>query len=335
MAFFCTVHLQFFYFSSRNNIHRRRENSMSEPTIEQHWANAIRDYVIYLRLERTLSEASIEAYTHDVSLLHRFALSTLRKRPTELEQADIEELIFEIGRDEFLGPRSQTRVISGIRSFFRYLLLEELIQRDPTELITAPQLPQHLPTVLSTEEVDAMEACIEMESKSGVRDLAIIETLFSCGMRVSELTELELANIYWDDQVVRVFGKGKKERFVPVGEKALHDIGNYLTARKEWKIQKGYEQTVFLNLAGTRFSRISVFKLVKELALRAGIYKPISPHTLRHSFATALVMGGADLRVVQAMLGHASIVTTEIYTHLSREHLRKTLEECHPRGKFL
>lgn len=308
---------------------------MQSSTLEQHWESAIRDFVIYLRLERTLSEASVEAYTHDVNLLRRFAISELNKRPAELEQTDIEELIFDIGRDEYLGPRSQTRVISGIRSFFRYLLLEEVILRDPTELITAPQLPQHLPTVLTTEEVDNMEGCIDMESKAGVRDLAIIETLFSCGLRVSELTELELSHIYWDDQVVRIFGKGQKERFVPIGEKALHDIENYLSVRKEWKVQKGYEHTVFLNLTGTRFSRISVFKLIKELAARAGIHKTISPHTLRHSFATALVIGGADLRVVQAMLGHASIITTEIYTHLSREHLRKTLEECHPRGKFI
>ena len=205
---------------------------MQSSTLEQHWESAIRDFVIYLRLERTLSEASVEAYTHDVNLLRRFATSELNKRPTELEQTDIEELIFDIGRDEYLGPRSQTRVISGIRSFFRYLLLEEVILRDPTELISAPQLPQHLPTVLTTEEVDDMEACIDIESKAGVRDLAIIETLFSCGLRVSELTELELSHIYWDDQVVRVFGKGQKERFVPIGEKALRDIENYLSARK-------------------------------------------------------------------------------------------------------
>lgn len=307
---------------------------MRELTTEEHWENALHDYVIYLRLERTLTEASIEAYTHDVNLLHSFSLTTLKKRPTELEQADIEELIFEIGRDEYLGARSQKRVISGIRSFFRYLLLEELITRDPTELISSPQLEKHLPTILSTEEIDSMEAAIDSENKAATRDLAIIEILFSCGLRVSELTELELSHIHWDEQVVRVFGKGQKERFVPVGEKALHDLENYLVTRSRWQIKREYEQTVFLNLRGTRLSRISVFKIVKELAVRAGIHKTISPHTLRHSFATALVLGGADLRVVQAMLGHTSIITTEIYTHLSREHLRKTLEECHPRGRF-
>ena len=307
---------------------------MHELTTEEHWENALHDYVIYLRLERTLSEASIEAYIHDVNLLRSFSIDTLKKRPTELEQADIEELIFEIGRDEYLGARSQKRVISGIRSFFRYLLLEELITRDPTELITAPQLEKHLPTVLSIEEVDAMETAIDLESKAGLRDLAIVETLFSCGLRVSELTALELSHIHWDDQVVRVFGKGQKERFVPIGEKALHDLENYLAVRSTWRIKKECEQTLFLNLRGTGVSRISVFKIVKKLAEEAEIHKVISPHTLRHSFATALVLGGADLRVVQAMLGHTSIITTEIYTHLSREHLRKTLEDCHPRGRF-
>lgn len=307
---------------------------MDAPTPAQRWENAIHDFVIYLRLERTLAEASIAAYEHDVNLLKQFSVDELNKPPTELEQSDIEALITAIGEDEYLGPRSQARVISGLRSFFRYLLLEELISHDPTELISNPQLPRHLPTVLSPSEIDAMEASIDLETKTGLRDLAIIEILFSCGLRVSELTELELSNIYWNDEVVRVFGKGKKERFVPIGEKALQDLENYIRERKNWRIKKGSEQTIFLNLRGTRFSRISVFKLVKYLAVEAGIQKTISPHTLRHSFATAMVLGGADLRIVQAMLGHTSIITTEIYTHLSREHLRKTLEECHPRGKF-
>ncbi len=302
--------------------------------LEIAWEGAIREYIHYLRLERALSEASIQAYEHDVNLLARFALTQLEKKPTAIDQHDIELLIFEIGRDEYLGARSQNRVLSGLRSFFRYLLLEELITRDPTELIASPQLPKNLPTVLSTEEVDAMEAAIDLESKSGLRDLAIIELLFSCGLRVSELTNLKINNIFWDDHVVRVLGKGQKERFVPIGAKALNDLKNYLVVRNTWDVNKEYENVIFLNLRGAQLSRISVFKLVKSLAQTVGLSKNISPHTLRHSFATALVIGGADLRIVQEMLGHASIVTTELYTHLSREHLRKTIEECHPRGKY-
>ena len=299
---------------------------------EETWRAVIDEYMLYLQLERAFTKATLYAYEHDVTILCRYALDTLQKSPYEIEQVDIESLLFEIGRDEYLGMNSQARLLAGIRSFFRYLVLEERIPKDPSELIPSPRMPRVLPTVLSAEEVDAMEAQINPDSVSAERDLAIIETLYSCGLRVSELTELTFSNLLLDEGLLRVYGKGQKERFVPIAEKARVGLEEYIVARRRIEVAKGYESTLFLNLRGTRFSRISVFKLVKRLAAEAGIVKEISPHTLRHSFATALVLGGADLRVVQAMMGHASIVTTEVYTHLSRAHLRETIEQFHPRG---
>lgn len=301
--------------------------------IAKAWENAIDSYQIYIRLERALSEASIEAYTHDIKLLERFAVGELQKSPTEIEQADIETLLYQIGTDDFLGPRSQMRVMSGIRSFFRYLLIEGLIEVDPAEFIVTQQLPRNLPTVLSTEEINAMESCIDIQEVAGKRNLAIVEMLFSCGLRVSELVDLQLSHVLWEDGVLRVVGKGEKERFVPIGTKALENLKEYLAARNQIKINPSAETYIYLNMRGQKLSRISVFLLIKRLAAEAGIPKVVSPHTLRHSFATSLVLGGADLRIVQAMLGHASIVTTEIYTHLTHEHLRETIEKYHPRGK--
>lgn len=306
---------------------------LSGDRIAKAWENAIDSYQIYIRLERALSEASIEAYTHDIKLLERFAVGELQKSPTEIEQADIETLLYQIGTDAFLGPRSQMRVMSGIRSFFRYLLIEGLIEVDPSEFIVTQPLPRNLPTVLSTEEINAMERCIDIQEVSGKRNLAIVEMLFSCGLRVSELVALQLSHVLWEDEVLRVVGKGEKERFVPIGTKALENLKEYLAARNQIKINPSAEAYIYLNMRGQKLSRISVFLLIKRLAAEAGIPKVVSPHTLRHSFATSLVLGGADLRIVQAMLGHASIVTTEIYTHLTHEHLRETIEKYHPRGK--
>ncbi len=310
------------------------EETTTAAQLEEVWRAVLDEYMIYLQLERGFTKATLYAYEHDVRILSRYAIDTLQKSPYAIVQVDIESLLFEIGRDEYLGVNSQARLLAGMRSFFRYLVLENRIAGDPSELISSSRLPRILPTVLTAEEVDAMEAQINPDSPSAERDLAIIEILYSCGLRVSELSELKFQNLLLDEGLLRVYGKGQKERFVPMADKAINCLEAYIGARRRIEVAKGYESTLFLNLRGTRFSRISVFKLVKRLAAEAGIVKEISPHTLRHSFATALVLGGADLRVVQAMMGHASIVTTEFYTHLSRTHLRETIEQFHPRGQM-
>lgn len=299
---------------------------------EREWQSLLEGYLIYLRLERAFTPQTLLAYEHDVTILMRYAVDKLQKLPQQIVQSDIEELIFEIGKDGNLGLNSQARLMAGIHSFFRYLLLSERIKEDPSELLSVPHAPRVLPTVLSLEEVDAMEAAIDPESAFAERDRALIEILYSCGLRVSELVNLTFSDILHDDKLLRIFGKGNKERLVPIADKALQDLEAYLAVRQRIEVRKGFEKLIFLNVRGTRLSRIFVFKLVKRLAAEAGILKEVSPHTLRHSFATALVLGGADLRVVQAMLGHASIATTEVYTHLSYEHLRETIENHHPRG---
>ena len=302
-------------------------------SLESTWADTLADFLTHLRLEKGLLPNSIEAYEHDTRLLCDFAVERLQKVPSALDSIDIQDLMLHIGRDKSLGPRSQARVLSGLRAFFRFLLVEQKITIDPTENLAPPKLGQHLPQVLTVEEVNAMEASIDLSEPLGHRNLAIIETLFSCGLRVSELCGLQLSHIYPDEQFIRVVGKGNKERLIPISEKALRDIGNYLPTRNQLPVQRECSDTVFLNRRGGQIGRIMVFNIIKEAAAKAGITKNVSPHTLRHSFATALVLGGADLRVVQAMLGHESIVTTEIYTHLSREHLRRAVLQYHPRGQ--
>lgn len=301
--------------------------------LEREWQRTLRDFEVYLRLEKKMSENSVEAYRHDVGLLSDYALAMARpKLPGEMEQRDIESLLRALGEDDVLGPRSQARWLSGVRQFYLYLLLNNEIEEDPTSMIDSPRQGQHLPEVLSLDEVNAMEAAIDLSTPLGHRNLAIIETLFSCGLRVSELCELCLSQIYGQEGFIRVIGKGNRERLVPIGDKALGDIENYMAQRRSWAIDEAHADVLFLNRRGQPITRVMVFYIVKDLALKAGIRKNVSPHTLRHSFATELVRGGADLRVVQAMLGHESIVTTEIYTHLSKEHLRETLLRYHPRG---
>lgn len=298
------------------------------------WQDAIEDFESYIQLERGLSANTLLAYRHDVALLHDFALSLGRLQPESVTQRDIEDLLITLGRDRTIGPRSQGRILAGIRRFFHFLLVEKRIQQNPTELIQSPKLPSHLPQVLSPEEVDALEAAIDLSQPAGHRDLAIIEVLYSCGLRVSELVGLRISCLFAEKGVVRIIGKGNKERIVPISSRALSDVARHMEVRQHQRIQPGHEDYLFLNLRGTRLSRITVFTLIKRYAEAAGIRKNISPHTLRHSFATALVSGGADLRIVQAMLGHESIVTTELYTHLTQEHLRESVLQFHPRGNL-
>lgn len=295
------------------------------------WEPYKKGFKAWLQLEKSLSDHSVEAYLRDLDKLTQFLqLESKMVAPGELELKDLQLFIKWIAG---LGmtPTSQARIISGIRSFYKYCLTEQLTRKDPTLLLEAPKLKRALPDVLSFEEIEQMIAQIDLSKPEGGRNKAILETLYSCGLRVSELVSLKISQLFLDVGFIRVIGKGDKERLVPIGKSATHYIKVYL---KDIRIhiapKQGHEDTVFLNSRGTGLSRVMVFLIIKELVRKAGIKKSISPHSLRHSFATHLVEGGADLRAVQEMLGHASITTTEIYTHLDREFLRKTLENYHP-----
>jgi integrase/recombinase XerD len=285
----------------------------------------------YLQLELSLSPNSISAYLSDVQKLDVYATElgvSIAKLSFKQLLAFI-KWINELG----LAERTQARIVSGIKSFYGYLMLEKLINHDPSELLETPKLSRKLPEVLDTIEIDNIISAIDLSKSSGQRDRAILELLFSSGLRVSELTGLKINDILFEDDLVIVTGKGNKQRIVPVGKTAMHHIGLYLNHyRKPQKEKRGNEATLFLNLRGTSLSRVYVFKKIKELAVAANITKNISPHTFRHSFATALVEAGADLRAVQQMLGHKSITTTEIYTHLDRTYLKDVIQEFHPRS---
>ncbi|MCB0481400.1 MAG: site-specific tyrosine recombinase XerD [Flavobacteriales bacterium] len=288
----------------------------------------------YLKLERSLSNNSINAYLSDVEKIYQYL--EIAGKSGDVLKMDLKTLReFLKWLNEFsITSTTQARIISGIKSFYKYLLLEDLIKSDPTELLESPKIGRKLPVTLALTEIDQMIACINLSLASGARDKAIIETLYSCGLRVSELTELRLSNIFVDEQFVRVIGKGNKERLVPIGSSALKYISIYVNeVRNHLTIKKGDEDIVFLNARGGKMSRVWVFNIVKDLVEKAGIDKNVSPHTFRHSFATHLVEGGADLRAVQEMLGHESITTTEIYTHLDREYLRETILSFHPRTR--
>lgn len=294
----------------------------------------IRSYTTYLKLEKSLSANSIEAYENDIIKLFSYAnMQTIKKSVQEFQLSDLQEFIkwlAELG----MSARSQARIISGIKSFYRFLMLEKIIETDPTDLLELPKLGQKLPETLDFDEIEKMLAQIDRSKPEGERNKAMIETLYSCGLRVSELVELRISNLYFKDYFIRVIGKGDKERLVPIGEQAIKQIELYLDqVRIHLNIQKGFEDYVFLNRRGKNLTRNMVFLIVKDLAERAGIHKNISPHTFRHSFATHLVEGGADLRAVQEMLGHESIITTEIYTHLDRNYLKAEILEHHPRYK--
>lgn len=295
------------------------------------WCDELDDFQSYLKLERGLTNNSVKAYLTDIEKLICFLNSGDQEVSPENVTPDLfREFIVWLGV-QGVSPRTQGRILSGVRSFYKNLLLSEKIEIDPTEAVQAPKIGRKLPTVLSVEEINAMEATFDLAKAEGVRNLAIIETLYSCGLRVSELTELKISNLHFDEGYIAVFGKGQKERLVPVGSKAKKDIGEYMSEfRNAASAAIGHEDYVFLSRLGRKLSRIMVFNIVKDAALAAGITKTISPHTLRHSFATHLVDGGADLRAVQEMLGHESIMTTEIYTHLDHEYLKTTLVDHHP-----
>ena len=292
--------------------------------------NIIIKYKQYLKLEKSLSANTVEAYLTDLDKLFAFLeLENIHFTDVTLENLET----FSAGlRDIGIHPRSQARILSGIRSFFRFLLLEDYIQQDPSELLESPQIGKHLPDVLTVEEIDTLIGSIDRSTREGQRNRAILETLYSCGLRVSELCNLKLSELYFDEGFIKVEGKGSKQRLVPISPRAIKEIKYWLLDRNVGKIKKGFEDYVFLARWGNSISRIMVFHLIKELAEKAGITKNISPHTFRHSFATHLLEGGANLRAIQCMLGHESIATTEIYTHIDRNMLRSEIIEHHPRN---
>lgn len=295
------------------------------------WEAYKRGFKAYLQLERSLSDNSVEAYLADMDKLTAYLQEVgISKSPEQIELTDLQgfiKWIAELG----MTQTSQARIISGIRAFYKYALLEDIVKTDPTLLLEAPKLKRSLPDVLSFDEIELILSQIDMSTAEGGRNKAILETMYSCGLRVSEVVNLKLSQLYLDIGFVRVVGKGNKERLVPVGSSAIKYINLYKShIRNQLVIQTGEEDILFLNRRGKRLSRVMIFLIIKDLVKKAGITKTISPHTFRHSFATHLVEGGADLRAVQEMLGHESITTTEIYTHLDREYLRKTLEQYHP-----
>ena len=289
-----------------------------------------RRYERYLKLQRNMSGNTLDAYRRDLRKLLHY-LEQERKDVREVTLDDLEHFSATL-HDIGIGPRSQCRILSGVRSFFRFLQLDGYREDDPTELLESPQIGDHLPEVLSTQEVDQLEASIDLSKWEGHRNRAIIEALFSCGLRVSELVNLKLSDLYIDEEFVRVLGKGSKERLVPISKKAIRELTYWFDDRKQMKIKPGEEDYVFLNRRGAHLTRVMILIMIKQQAKEAGIQKTISPHTLRHSFATALLEGGADLRVIQALLGHESIGTTEIYTHIDTSTLRREILEHHPRN---
>ena len=287
-------------------------------------------YRRYLKLEKGYSANTLDAYMRDVDKLFRY-LAVEQVDVLDVKLEDLEHFAAFIS-DLGIGPRSLARILSGVRQFYRFLVIDGYLEVDPTELLESPKQPDHLPEVLSTAEVDLLEQAIDLSKWEGHRNRAIIEVLFSCGLRVSELTNLKLSNLYIEEQYIRVMGKGAKERLVPISPRALDELNYWFADRNVMKIKPGEEDYVFLNRRGHHLTRTMILIMIKRYALDAGIQKTISPHTLRHSFATSLLEGGADLRAIQAMLGHESIGTTEIYTHIDTSTLRQEILEHHPRN---
>lgn len=287
-------------------------------------------YRRYLKLEKGYSVNTLDAYMRDLDKLVRY-LAAEQVHVTEVKLEQLEHFAASIS-DLGIGPRSLARILSGVRQFYRFLVLDGYMEDDPTELLESPKQPNHLPEVLSTAEVDLLEQAIDLSKWEGYRNRAIIEVLFSCGLRVSELINLKLSNLYVDEQFIRVMGKGSKERLVPISPRALEELNYWFSMRNEMSIKPGEEDYVFLNRRGHHLTRTMILIMIKRYGAEAGIKKTISPHTLRHSFATSLLEGGADLRAIQAMLGHESIGTTEIYTHIDTSTLRQEILEHHPRN---
>jgi len=295
------------------------------------WKNAITDYQHYLRIERGLSENSIMNYMMDVQKLHSFLeKNTIITTPLKIEKEIIQKFIYEIAKE--INSRSQARIISGLKSFFNYLIFEDYRKDNPLELIEAPKVGRKLPDTLSLEDIDAIINQIDLSTPEGERNRSIIETLYGCGLRVSELINLKLSDLYFDEGFIKVTGKGDKQRLVPISNLTKKYINLYKShIRIDVSIQKGHEDILYLNRRGKKLTRAMVFTIVKKLVEKVGLEKKVSPHTFRHSFATHLLENGADLRAIQQMLGHESITTTEVYMHVDRSHLKKVIENYHPR----
>lgn len=299
------------------------------------WTSITKGFKAYLQLERSLSENSVDAYLRDIKKLEEFCLlKKILVQPEKLNQHQLEEFlnfVSELG----LSARTQARILSGLKAFYKYLVVDDIITDDPTELLEAPKIGRKLPDVLSVEEINVLINTIDLSKAEGERNKAILETMYSCGLRVSELVDLKLSNLMLNEGFIHVIGKGSKERIIPIGSVAIKHINIYIKSVRnhQHNIKKESQDILFLNRRGAKLSRVMVFTIIKKLCEIAGIKKAISPHTFRHSFATHLVEGGADLRAVQEMLGHESITTTEIYTHLNREYLRQAILDFHPRSK--
>ncbi|MFT3827575.1 MAG: site-specific tyrosine recombinase XerD [Chitinophagaceae bacterium] len=298
------------------------------------WEPYKKGFKAFLQLERSLSDNSVDAYMHDIEKLTSYLQDNgTMKTPSDIDLKDLQQFIRWIG-ELGMTPTSQARIISGLRSFYKYCTIEGIVKKDPTILLEAPKLKRALPDVLGYEEIESIIARIDLSKPEGGRNKAILETMYSCGLRVSEVVNLKLSNLYLDVGFIRVIGKGDKERLVPIGSSATKYINIYRNEiRVHVPVTKGNDDILFLNRRGSKLTRVMIFLMLKDLVKKAGITKNISPHTFRHSFATHLVEGGADLRAVQEMLGHESIITTEIYTHLNREYLRETLQRFHPAFK--
>ena len=295
------------------------------------WNNILQDYQFYLKIEKGLAKNSIDSYSRDVKkLISYLEENEIIASPITINEEIIQQFIYSISKK--INARSQARLISGIRNFFDYLIFENYRKANPTDLIEAPKIGRKLPDTLSIEEIDLLINSIDLSEPQGERNRTILETLYSCGLRVSELTNLQLSDLYFDEGFIRVIGKGNKQRFVPINKETQKYIKLYInTIRNHITIQKGFEDTVFLNRRGKNLSRVMIFTIIKNLAIKVGIKKKISPHTFRHSFATHLLERGADLRAIQQMLGHESITTTEIYMHLDKSFLKKVVNTYHPR----
>jgi len=295
------------------------------------WKDALKDYQYFLKIERGLSENSISAYSQDIQKLTKFLHEKEIAIAPDMITSDILEQ-FVYSKAKTIAPRSQARMISGLRNFFDYLIFEDYRKENPTDLLEAPKIGRKLPDTLSENEINEIISQIDLSKPEGERNRAMIETLYSCGLRVTEMIQLKISDLFFEEGFIRVIGKGNKQRFVPINSYMIKLIDNYKDLiRSHIKIQKGFEDTLFLNRRGKQISRNMVFMILKDLTEKAGIHKTVSPHTLRHSFATHLLENGADLRAIQQMLGHESITTTEIYMHLDKSHLKQVVEKYHPR----
>lgn len=297
----------------------------------QQGKDVVSQYKTWLRLEKSLSANSIDAYLTDLDKLSRF-IESEGIGYADVTYQDLQQFVAQL-HDIGIHPRSQARIISGIKSFYRFMLLDDYITVDPTELLESPKIGLKLPEVLTVNEINDILDSIDLSLPEGQRNRAMLEVLYSCGLRVSELTSLRYSDVYFDEGFIKVEGKGSKQRLVPISDTAIREIKNYLLDRNQVVVKKGYEDTLFLSRRGTGLSRIMVFHVIKQQTEMAGVKKNVSPHTFRHSFATHLLEGGANLRAIQDMLGHEKITTTEIYTHIDRQFLRKEILEHHPRSR--